>query len=286
MTTDLVDNYTLKQYLRTNRYVTEDLLNQISIVKERLGDTIEDSILLEGLNRYTHRYRMNLEAASRAVIRDYGGNYSDCIAMQYTTKQISDISTTDSDISIVAKVMSINRKQVNVKGESKTALEVVVYDETGEIVINIWDNEPPIEKGGIYRFSGCSPKVYNNVISLYFSRSGIIEHEENANFRSLEEKLRNRSTDISKISARMRLVTVFGVVEYINKSEYQDRRTFEIKERFNGMINDDTGRIGFVVWDDPDLKAGDVICLHNFAINVFKGVESLKKVSGSSIVRV
>ncbi len=283
MTTDTGSH---SQYTKVKNYREIDSEELLSSIKSILKQPVDDGALLNSLNRYTRRYLMNLNAASRAVIKDYGGSDYDCIRVEYESKKIADVTPSDKNISVVARVLTITRKIITSGDGSSMLFEVSAYDDTGEITINIWGNDPHLTEGNTYRFVDCWSKTYNGILYLNLNNSNLIQTEDDIDVPSHKERIVNESVKIGDIGGKGSIVTVCGTIVCITAKQFNNAITKKSGTRYCGKIRDGLSMIDFVSFNDPLLHEGEKVCLRKVVVDEFNGKRSLKMIAGSSIVRL
>ena len=177
------------------------------------------------------------------------------------TKKIGELTGSEQNINIVAKVMEAGKKTVTVKGEAKEVVTGTIADETGFVPFTVWnDSAELLEAGSVYEFRGCYCKTFMGAVQVNTGGSSTIEAStakidaveftpsasaaavsmgpgEKKKIANLDGTEQNVDLDVKALSAERRNVTVKGVPRDI----------------ISGIVGDETGSIQFTIWEPGDL---------------------------------
>jgi len=103
--------------------LAEELDADVDEVEERLRNLLE--------------YSVPLEEAERTVRRRYGSDSSEPATVE--TKDVEDLSPSDSRVVVEAVVLSAGRRSIRVSGDETVITEGELADETGVISYTAWD---------------------------------------------------------------------------------------------------------------------------------------------------
>ena len=223
-------------------------------MKRVLGDKIDDEQLEAELNKYLNDYHVNIESAKRGIIRKYGGSDSSSfVTASSVVKKIADLSGTEQNVDVLAKVVYVESKNITVKGLNKTIVSGILGDETSTASFTLWEpGSVMLEKGSVYYF---------RTISL---------SAQECKIGDIREGMGNVTVTGQIVSTEARKITVRG----------------EAKTIYSGLIADDTGKIQYSAWHDFELKVGETICAKNAYIRAWKGIPQLNMGDRCEVSRV
>ncbi|MBP5685525.1 MAG: single-stranded DNA-binding protein, partial [Candidatus Methanomethylophilaceae archaeon] len=132
----------------------EELTPHIQELQRVLGDKIDEEQLIAELNKYLNEYHVNIDAAKRGIIRKYGGtDTATFVTGNSLVKKISELSGSEQNVDITAKVVFVDNKEITVKGLPKQIISGILADETGSVSFTVWEpGALGLAKGSVYHF--------------------------------------------------------------------------------------------------------------------------------------
>lgn len=263
----------------------EELTPHVEELKRVLTD-VDESVILEELDTYLNKYRLDIEAAKRGIIRKLGGSTVGFVTAAAVQKKIGELTGSEQNVDIIAKVIFVENKDITVKGTPKTIISGLLGDDTGSASFTIWRSEPQLTKGDVYWFKNCYTKKWNDRIQINLGDRGVVEiakdvkidmPERNYTMSSSEMKIGEIRDGVGNVTVTGRIMTV----EVRNITVKDEPRTV-----YSGIIADDTGKIQYSAWSDFQLKAGETICVKNAYIRSWKGIPQLNLGERCEISRV
>jgi replication factor A1 len=208
-------------------------------------------------------YSVPLEEAERTVRRRYGSEGTEPSTPE--TKDIADLSPSDSRVTVEAVVLSAGRRSIRVSGDETVITEGELADETDVISYTAWDemNFAPGDtvriEGEVREWNG-EPQV--NVDSNSDARSA------DATVESVEEPYGVRR--LAELEEGDRAVTLeVSVVESDEKSiNGRDGETTIT----SGVLGDASGRLPFTDWENRRFEEGASVRLENAYLNEYRGI--------------
>ena len=265
-----------------------ELTPHVEEIKRVLENKVDEEVIVNELNKYLNEYHVTLESAKRGIIRKYGGG--DVAAFTpagAVVKKIDELTGTEQNVDIQAKVVYVENKSITVKGLSKTIVSGILGDETGTASFTIWEpGSVMLEKGSVYNFKNCYCKLWNDKVQINLGNRGRVEPASGVSIDLPERTIAVNSSEckIGDIRDGMGSVTVTGRIV-----TYEARNVMvkgEPKTVYSGIIADDTGKIQYSAWNDFSLKEGETICVKNAYIRSWKGIPQLNMGDRCEISRV
>ena len=265
-----------------------ELTPHVEEIKRVLENKVDEEVIVNELNKYLNEYHVTLDSAKRGIIRKYGGG--DVAAFTPAgaiVKKIDELTGTEQNVDIQAKVVYVENKSITVKGLSKTIVSGILGDETGTASFTIWEpGSVMLEKGSVYNFKNCYCKLWNDKVQINLGNRGRVEPASGVSIDLPERTIAVNSSEckIGDIRDGMGSVTVTGrIVTYEARSVMVKG---EPKTVYSGIIADDTGKIQYSAWNDFSLKEGETICVKNAYIRSWKGIPQLNMGDRCEISRV
>ena len=267
----------------------EELTPHIEELQRVLGDKIDKELLMEELNKYLNEYHVNIDAAKRGIIRKYGGSdTSTFVTGNSLVKKIGDLTGSEQNVDITAKVVFVDNKEITIKGLPKTIISGIMADETGSASFTVWEpGAMSLAKGSVYYFRNCYCKTWNDKVQVHIGKRGRVEVAEGVKMDLPDRQISAAAPTEIKIGAirdGMGSVTVTGKVISVESREITARG--EQKTVYSGTLADDTGKIQFSAWSDFGIKEGESLCIQNAYIRSWKGIPQLNLGDRCEVSRV
>ncbi len=259
-----------------NPMTSIDLAPAIEELKKVLGDRVDEETLVAELNKYINEYHVELTSAKRGIIRKYGGADTGFATAESASKKIADLTGTESNVDITAKVVYVENKSITVKGLSKTIVSGIIGDDSGTASFTVWEpGSVQLEKGSVYVFRKCYCKTWNDKVQVNIGRNGAIAPAPDVSFEVPGNVVTLSASDVAigDIREGMGNVNVKGKVLSVEARRINVKGVEKVV--YSGLIADPTGKIQYSAWHDFGLKGGDVISAKNCYIRAWKGIPQL-----------
>ena len=267
-------------------------MNELTPAKEEIkrvvGDKIDDETLDRELDKYLNEYHVSLESAKRGIIRKYKGSDASSFASAASvTKKIADLTGSEQNVDVLAKVVYVESKNITVKGLNKTIVSGILGDETGTASFTIWEpGSVMLDKGSVYYFRNCYCRLWNERVQINLGNRGKVEGAGGVTLDVPERtiSLSTQECKIGDIREGMGNVTVTGKILSVEARRITVKG--EEKTVWSGLIADDTGKVQFSAWHDFELKVGETVCAKNAYIRAWKGIPQLNMGDRCDVSRV
>jgi len=252
--------------------VVNDLQSHIEDILDVLSEDSDKEVSREELEKELRKfleYGVPVEQAKQTLIKKFGGS----IAFPSSTSErtlISDLQPNEPSVNLLCRVITINPKEITVKGESRKIFYGILGDESGTIPFTAW-KDFEIEKGDVMEVSNAYTREWQGMVQLNFGDRVKIE-------KTGEEKLPESAYEPKEVKIkdlRSGLGTVEVTARILDLNEREAEVSGEVKKVFSGVIGDETGKAQFTSWHDFDLKKGDVVRISGGYIKSWKGIPQL-----------
>ncbi len=201
-------------------------------------------------------------------------------------KRISELTGSESNVDILAKVMFAEKRDVTIKGEPRTIISGTLGDETGTASFTAWDaSTVDMEKDSVYLISNAYTKIWNDRVQINLGNRCSVALQETE--METPERQIAYSSSVAKIrdlKEGIGSVTVSGKVLSVECRTINARG--EDKQVWSGLLADETGKIQFSAWNDFGLTEGEAVRIENAYIRGWKGIPQLNIGDRSTVDRV
>ncbi len=254
-----------------------ELTPHIEEIKRVLGNRIDDEQLEMELNKYLNDYHVDIQSAKRGILRKYGGNDIGFATPVNAKKKVNELTGSEQNVDIVAKVVFAERRDITVKGLSKPIISGIIGDETGTASFTVWEpGSMELTKGSVQIFRNCYCKMWNDRITVNVGNRGRIESAGDVTIDVPNSGVSSSPASdvkIGDIREGMGSVNVTGKILSTESRTVNSRG--ETKTVYSGIIADETGKIQYSAWSDFKLKNGEVLSIKNCYIRAWKGIPQL-----------
>ncbi|MEE9115730.1 MAG: DNA-binding protein [Thermoplasmata archaeon] len=251
----------------------EQIAPHVEDIKRALDDKVSEDQIAGELENYLNVYRVPLDSAKRSIVRKYGGNPSGLqVGVQ---KKLVELAPNEPSVSLLARVVSVNPKEIQVNGNAKNILYGILGDDTATVPFTAWEVENlEMEKGDTIRVENAYTKEYRGQVQINFGNRTTISPESPeavppftpgpatvrpAKVADLREGFGGVSITVRILSLEEREVMVEG----------------DKKMVYSGVMADETGKAQFTAWKDYELKEGDVVKIEGGYIRTWRGIPQL-----------
>ena len=253
--------------------VTDDIKTHAEEIIALLGEQVSGNISAEDIEGEITKfleYGVPIDQAKQTILKKYSGSFSTSYPTATSRTLLRDLEPNMRSVKILVQVLSINPKEIMIRGDPRQIYYGILGDESGTIPFTAW-HEIPVEKDDIIEVSNAYTKEWQGNIQLNFGdRTGI------------EQKTKD---DLPKEAFEPQLVQVKDLHNGIGRIDLT-AKILEITEKevtvddtqktvYSGVLGDETGKAPFTAWHDFDLKKNDTIHLIGGYVKSWKGISQV-----------
>ena len=208
-------------------------------------------------------YSVPLEEAERTVRRRYGSEDSEPATVE--TKDIADLSPSDSRVVVEAVVLSAGRRSIRVSGDETVITEGELADGTDKITYTAWD-EMGFEPGDNVRVEG-EVREWNGEPQVNVDSNADVRGSD-ATVEPVEEPygvLPLAELEDGDRAATLEVSVVESDEKTINGRDGETTIT-------SGVVGDSSGRLPFTDWENRRFEEGASVRLENAYVNEYRGI--------------
>ena len=192
------------------------------------------------------------------------------------TKKIGELDGTERSVNITAKVIFSEIKEIITKnGDKRTIISGIIGDDSATASFTLWNDNPVLEKGRVYRFNNCYTRKWNEDVQVHIGNNGTIEASD-ATIENIPGRTRTSAPTelkIGEIREGSGNVTVVGRLLSIEKRDIETKNG--PRTVYSGKIADDTGEIQYSAWNEPAMEVDKSYRITNAYIRSWKGIPQL-----------
>ena len=237
----------------------EELASDLGVDKEEVKDDLENLV----------SYSVPMDEAKDSLRRKYGDG-SESGSTAPSTKQIAEITTADSNVSVTAVVLTCGKRSIRYQGEDQVIFEGELADESGKLSYTAWE-DVGLEVGQTVRLDNVGVREWDGHPELNIGQSTTV---------SLADEEIDVSDEIggdeslSAIEPGDRGINV-EVTVLEREQKTIDGRDGET-EILSGVLADETARLPYTDWQPrPELTEGASVRIEDVFIREFRGVPSV-----------
>jgi len=250
----------------------DDLQSHIEDILDVLSEESDKEISREELEKELRKfleYGVPVEQAKQTLIKKFGGSG---ISFPSSTERtlITDIKPNESSVNLLCRVITINPKEVNVKGEKRKIFYGIFGDESGSVPFTAW-KDFEIEKGDVIELTNAYTREWQGGVQINLGdRVKIKKTDEDrlpeTAYESKEVKIKDLRSGLGSVEVTARILDL---------NERETETDGKKKKVFSGIIGDETGKAQFTSWHDFKFKKGDVVKISGGYIKSWKGIPQL-----------
>ncbi len=228
---------------------------------ETRGLNIQVGDVLRVENAYTKEFRGQVQVnfGNRATVTREEGTLLETAAREAapaTSKKLEDVREGMSNLALTARVLTVERREVEVKGEAKTVFSGTLADETGKVQFSAW-HDFDLKEGEAILVEGGYVTTWRGLPQFSFDERAHLERVKETTLPPLEELDRSRRLWIEELVQRGGGidVTVRGIVVEVREGSGLIQRCPQCRR----VIRKGTCRVHGEVQGESDLRTKAVI---------------------------
>ena len=263
----------------------EELAPHVKDIARALGDKLSEEEIAEELRKCVEEYRLSIPMAKRTIVKKHGGDAND-VAPAFQRK-LAELRPNEPNVDFVAKLLSVNRKEVTAKGEKRTIMYGFLGDDSTTLRWTAWDTEglEELAKGDVISVKGAYTREYQGRVEVHFGNRVSIRKEDPSTITDEQVAAGPpRVATVGQLREGMGYVEVKGRILSVQARDVTAKG--EPKTIYSGVLADETGKIPFSAWHDFKLKEGEVVKVSRATVKSYRGVPQLSFDERAEVIRV
>jgi len=253
--------------------MTDDELAQyIDDILEELRDNQGKDVPREELEKELRRfleYGVPADHAKQTLVKKYTTPRE---RQKPSTERclIVDLKPNLQSVNILARIVSINPREITVKGEQRTIYYGTLGDESGTISFTSW-KDFSVSKGDVLEIANAYTKEWQGNVKLNFGdRTRIAKTDDT---RVPEVTTEPKALKVKDLRGGLSAIELTARI--LELTERDVEANGQKKTVYSGLIGDETGKAQFTAWHNFGLTEGMVIKIAGGYVKTWKGIPQL-----------
>ncbi len=236
----------------------EELASDLGVDKEEVRRDLENLV----------EYSVPIDEAKSSLRRKYGDG-SDGGSATPTSKDVAEITTDDSSVTVTARVLTNGKRSIRYQGDDMVIQEGEMADGTGRISYTAWQDfgfeagdSITVGNAGVREWDGEPELNLNESTTVAVADEVPVDHRVGGDRQLIELQPGDRGRNVEVRVLEVEHKTIDG----------RDGET----EILSGVLGDETARLPFTDWDPHDaVSEGASIRLEDVHVREFRGSPSV-----------
>lgn len=255
----------------------DELEPHVRDIHRALGGKVSDADIEKELGNYLNVYRVSLDTAKRSIVKKHGGNPADLSLG--VTKSVGDLVPGEPSVNLLARIVSVNGKEIETESGAKSILYGFLGDPTGTAPYTVWNPEGiEIAKGDVVRIQNAYTKEFRGRVEVHLGNRAVLAKEDDDLLPAVEagRAAPTGPATPAKVSDLREGVSNVDLAARILALEPREVRVNgDVKTVYSGVLADDTGKVQFSAWKDFGLHEGDAIRIEGGYVKSWRGIPQL-----------
>lgn len=241
---------------------TQDILSKL---KNQNIDAVSAQEVAEELEKFLE-YGVPVNQAKQTLLKKFG---VDTTIPSGPMKRmlLADLEPNQRNVKLVVQIVSVNPKDIVMKGQQRQIYSGLVRDESGTMPFTSWD-KIAVSEGEVVEISNAYTKEWRGRVQLNFGSQLLIEKKEKDALP--EETFQPKKVTIAQITPLVGSVEL--VARVLSIEEQEITVDGEKKKMYTGVIGDSTGKIPFTAWVDLNITKDATLHIKGGYIKSFRGM--------------
>ncbi len=250
----------------------EDVIEQqideiLEALRETSGKDIGRDVLEKELRKFLE-YGVPFEHAKQTIVKKFGGGGGSVkLAAPSERTLIVDLKASQQSVHVRSRIISVNPREIQVKGETRKIFYGILGDETGTIQFTAW-KDFELEKGTVVDITNAYTKEWQGNLKVNFGDRTKVSKLDATELP--EMNLEPRTYKVNELHGGLSAVEVTARILEIKDREVDI--SGQKKKVFSGILGDETGKAQFTAWHDFKLKEGVVVKIAGGYVKSWKGI--------------
>ena len=250
----------------------EDVIEQqideiLKALQETSGKDVGRDVLEKELRKFLE-YGVPFEHAKQTLVKKFGGG-GGTVKLTAPSERtlIVDLQPGQQSVHVRSRIISVNPRDIQVKGEARKIFYGILGDESGTVQFTAW-KDFELEKGTVVDITNAYTKEWQGNLKVNFGDRTRITPLDATELP--EMSLEPRGYKINELRGGLSAVEITARILEIKDREVDI--SGQKKKVFSGILGDETGKAQFTAWHDFKLKEGTVVKVTGGYVKSWKGI--------------
>lgn len=267
----------------------DEMAPHVQDIVRALGGKVSDSEVERELGNYLNVYRVSLDTAKRSIVKKHGGNPADLSLG--IAKSVRDLIPGENSVNVLARIISVNGKEIETEAGSKPIVYGFLGDLTGTAPYTVWNPEGvSLAKGDVVRVQNAYTKEFKGRVEVHFGARTVVTKEDPELLPAVEGGRASipsgPATPVKVGDLRQGMGNLVLTARVLSVETRQVQVEKEAKTVYSGVLADDSGKVQFSAWKDFSLAEGDVLRIQGGYVKTWRGIPQLSFDERSTVERV
>jgi len=260
--------------------VKEELAPHVQDITRALGGKVSEQEIEKELSSYLNVYRVSLDTAKRSIVKKHGGNPAGLSIG--VSKTIRELIPGEPSVNLLARIVSVNEKDVTVEGGTKHILYGILGDPTATVPFTAWEPLPfTLAKGDVVRIQNAYTKEYRGQVQVNFGVRTTVTKEKPEALPEVKPSpgggmpYVGRPTPVRVVDLREGASNIAVTARILSIEAREVDVEGAKKAVFSGVLADETGKSQFSAWKDFGLKEGEVVRIEGAYVKSWRGIPQI-----------
>lgn len=245
--------------------MTEDIDAAVDEVINALDEEASKEEVEENLKKFIE-YGVPVDQAKQAVLKKFGASPT---APSATEKKLGDVTPGDKRLRFTGKIVTVEQREVEVKGETRSIYKGIIGDETAVLPFTAW-KDFGLAKDDVIAVDNAYAGEWGGQPRLNISEwTNVEKTDEDIDL----VKRQPQRYDVADLRPGLSNVSVQGKI--MSMEEREVTVDDEEKTLYSGILGDRTGKIRYTVWADMGISEGDVVDVSGAYVKSWQGTPQL-----------
>jgi len=241
--------------------------HQIDDILEAIHETSDKQVSREELEKELKKfleYGVPPDHAKQTLVKKFGGG-----TIQPSSERVLvvDLKPNQQSVHVLCRVVSVNPREIKVKGEARKIFYGILGDESGTVQFTAW-KDFELEKGSVVDITNAYTKEWQGSVKVNFGDRTRIKKTDSSevptvNVEPRQYKMKDLRGGLSAVEVIARILEV---------KERDVEIAGQKKKVYSGLLGDETGKAQFTAWHDFTLKEGVVVKISGGYVKAWKGI--------------
>jgi replication factor A1 len=251
-----------------------DLAPHLEALKRALGDKLPADVTEQDLKdefaKYLE-YGVPVDQALKTILRHHGvqSPAASRPGSPPVTERlpVAQLPPSSPSVIVKARVLTVNTKTVNARGEAKEIVWGLLGDESGSIPYTSWRPLEGVQKGDVLLIEGAYTKEYQGKAQVNLGDRTKVTKLDDAELPRASVEVRD--VPLAELREGLRGLRVTGRVLSVAPRQVNVQGT--PKTVWSGIVADASGQVEFSAWHDHGLKAGEAYTIEGGYVRAYRG---------------